>query len=463
MLTHPTLFLSHNAHDKPFVGKVARALGRYGIVPWLDERDLPIGVDMPPVLESEIKQAAAVALFVTKQAMGSSWVDDELAIALKLEENEQQLVKRVIPIFLGDKPLALIGNHHRLRRLWLNHDQQRITRLGASGKDAHGEHVPPDEVAKLLARAVFQRIGMTGASSINIKIDQRGEGPRTGAAKFLPDEDVPVAPTLVFRPNTDDRSQSELLLGDSWLAFTKAVRWALGRARHTAALEEVRLFLFGAQLGLALLLGQQFNRTNNIIIHAVRGSQVFCNASQPKAGFWLGGNEHANVEDQTHAPPLAPGKHPTIDLMVMRQELVPDVTSYRVATASNYPAVLIQHVQFVADEEVVAKTMATKMFKNAEAERIATEKFENAEAERIAINTIKNVVAVLLRLKAQHGTRSIRLFTTLPVHALALLGAALTNIINHVTFMEYRRDVASQHGGACDEKLYTPIPLTTQA
>jgi hypothetical protein len=50
------------------------------------------------------------------------------------------------------------------------------------------------------------------------------------------------------------------------------------------------------------------------------------------------------------------------------------------------------------------------------------------------------VVALLARLKREHGTKQVRLFLDLPFGVTPLLAANLLHAMDKVALMEYRRD-----------------------
>ncbi len=92
------VFLCHNGTDKPAVKEIGAKLQEHGILPWLDEWELPPGLPWQPLVEEQIGKIKSAAVFVGKNGRGP-WQDKELRAFL------QQFVKRdcpVIPAILPD-------------------------------------------------------------------------------------------------------------------------------------------------------------------------------------------------------------------------------------------------------------------------------------------------------------------------------------------------------------------------
>jgi hypothetical protein len=96
------VFLCHNSADKPAVRAVARQLRARGILPWLDEWELPPGQPWQPLLERQIERIRSAAVFVGRAGVGP-WQEQELYGFLR------EFVARkapVIPVLLPDAPSA---------------------------------------------------------------------------------------------------------------------------------------------------------------------------------------------------------------------------------------------------------------------------------------------------------------------------------------------------------------------
>jgi TIR domain len=94
------VFLCHNSADKPAVKKIGAQLLERGIMPWLDEWELPPGQPWQPLLEQQIDNIKSAAVFVGSAGIGP-WQEQELRGFLS------EFVSRqcpVIPVLLPDAP-----------------------------------------------------------------------------------------------------------------------------------------------------------------------------------------------------------------------------------------------------------------------------------------------------------------------------------------------------------------------
>lgn len=94
------VFLCHNSIDKPAVKGIAKALKARGLLPWLDQWELPPGQPWQPLLEQQIGNIRAAAVFVGSAGVGP-WQEQELYGFLS------EFVSRrapVIPLLLPDAP-----------------------------------------------------------------------------------------------------------------------------------------------------------------------------------------------------------------------------------------------------------------------------------------------------------------------------------------------------------------------
>ena len=90
------VFLCHNSKDKPAVNAIGERLRKCGLKPWLDERHLNPGDRWIQVLQTQVQDIAAAAVFVGPKGLGP-WQDMEQEAFLR------QFVKRespVIPVIL---------------------------------------------------------------------------------------------------------------------------------------------------------------------------------------------------------------------------------------------------------------------------------------------------------------------------------------------------------------------------
>ncbi len=94
------VFLCHNTADKWRVREVADQLEAQGILPWLDERELPPGQPWQLHLEEQINNIHAAAVFVGSAGVGP-WQQQEIYSFLTMFVERQS---PVIPVLLHDAP-----------------------------------------------------------------------------------------------------------------------------------------------------------------------------------------------------------------------------------------------------------------------------------------------------------------------------------------------------------------------
>jgi hypothetical protein len=96
----PSIFLSHNSNDKPFVRKLAGRLSDAGVVVWLDEVNLRIGDSLVDKIADAINNVHFVAAVISANSITSPWVRKELSLAMTKEINGDNKV--ILPIVIDD-------------------------------------------------------------------------------------------------------------------------------------------------------------------------------------------------------------------------------------------------------------------------------------------------------------------------------------------------------------------------
>jgi TIR domain/CHAT domain len=94
------VFLCHNGADKPAVKRIAQKLMASGVMPWLDEWELPPGRPWQPLLEQQISKIRSAAVFVGAAGVGP-WQEQELYGFLREFVSRQN---PVIPVLLENAP-----------------------------------------------------------------------------------------------------------------------------------------------------------------------------------------------------------------------------------------------------------------------------------------------------------------------------------------------------------------------
>jgi hypothetical protein len=96
----PSIFLSHNYNDKPFVRRLANDLTAKGIKVWIDEAEIKIGDSLIRKISSGIYEMDFLGAVLTPDSVQSRWVQEELEQALHIQISEAYI--KVLPILLRD-------------------------------------------------------------------------------------------------------------------------------------------------------------------------------------------------------------------------------------------------------------------------------------------------------------------------------------------------------------------------
>ncbi len=96
----PKIFLSHSHRDKGFVRPLARKLENHGIGVWLDEAELNVGDSILSCLSKAIYDVDFVLVVISKASIKSSWVKEELEIAMTRQIAGKKLT--VLPLIKDD-------------------------------------------------------------------------------------------------------------------------------------------------------------------------------------------------------------------------------------------------------------------------------------------------------------------------------------------------------------------------
>jgi hypothetical protein len=93
-----SIFLSHNAADKPFVNRLARDLENQGVRCWIDEAEINIGESLIEKIRDGIDNVDFVATVLSINSVNSPWVQHEIDVAMNQEINGRRV--KVLPIML---------------------------------------------------------------------------------------------------------------------------------------------------------------------------------------------------------------------------------------------------------------------------------------------------------------------------------------------------------------------------
>lgn len=402
-LRYVSSFLSHSWKQKNFVLGLARELTRRGMLAWIDQNELPVGINLDHELRKANEKQLTVTAVITEDSLASSWCNDELKV--RIEAAGEDGADAIIPIFVG-RPLALVKSSPLLRTRWLSPDGASVRRLFAEVPDTAAEHLPG--LARRIAATHYERLGLQKAPRVLIAFDQRGKKRRLGRL----DEDIVPSnwldqdwPTLVFRPDQGERSPFEVCAGDAWTSFRDTVVDALGEALGTRRRREVYIAGNG-QLAFAWLAGTIFDRS--------------CGARVSTFNMTRGGQFLSlDMDDPRFQVPLQPMEESEVR---WQDDVRPDDTTASVSAymgPAPFEGAVHQHRKQAADTTPLALRHTD------------------------AIGTPDDVIALARWLATVAQGRALTLYTSVPFHAVVLLAGLTKHQIGRVTLMEWQRASSS--------------------
>ncbi len=415
-----SVFLSHSSKDKGLVTDVATELTQRGVIPWFDVNELQASHYLSWHLERAIQKQAGFVVFLSEASIASSWVEDELETALKMEKKRGEEI--IIPIYLGNA-LQLVQSHPLLRSRWLNVDGDRVEKRGifAASQD---NGLNPGKIAEDVALRIFDLLDFDNQRDVVLYLDQRGAGKRTGFPRDMPDNLNRLnCPGMIFRPDLGDRQRNDVLTEDDWKTIAAKMFWSFERALgNTTWPDTKKIRIIGnAQLALPFLVGHYFSRNTNANLFCYHHSNtIFTNKDQNRNAPLKRGNAQCYTEYNKIPPFPDDFKGETLALFLMHDYLLPNAISHWKKNTNGIPGIWVKNGRFKTKENVMSY--------------------------------IADVVALLQRMKKQHNISSIRLYTELPFNVLPLLAANLFNVIHKIEFMEFR--INSNFTG---EELYTKL------
>ena len=109
----PSVFLSHSSRDKPAVRQLVEDLVGAGFDVWFDESEIAVGDPIPKKLQEGLSQCDYLAVWLTRDAVRSGWVEREWQTKIYNEIDEQKVIvlpllaeNCEIPVLLRDKRYA---------------------------------------------------------------------------------------------------------------------------------------------------------------------------------------------------------------------------------------------------------------------------------------------------------------------------------------------------------------------
>jgi hypothetical protein len=158
-----------------------------------------------------------------------------------------------------------------------------------------------------------------------------------------------------------------------------------------------------------------------------RFGDILTNAAQSRFSPLKGGNPICETRLPGIPPISRKLRADTISLLLCKEDekYIGDVLQHVSACRPSPPAIWVKHEDRISSSEQ-------------------------------AMAYVADVVALLGRLYKENGVRKVRLYTSLPFHALPLLGANLKRyVMDEVVFMEYRSDLQGTNPKPRD--TYSPL------
>jgi hypothetical protein len=94
------VFLSHSAHDKPFIRKLATDLTSAGVEVWLDEQQIRVGESIPERIAQGLAESDYFIIALSEHSIRSNWVQRELNNAMMREVSRRNI--GVLPVKIED-------------------------------------------------------------------------------------------------------------------------------------------------------------------------------------------------------------------------------------------------------------------------------------------------------------------------------------------------------------------------
>lgn len=108
----PSVFLSHNHADKPFVRRLAADLENQGVPFWLDEAEIKVGESLIEKIRDGIDKMDYVVVVLSPNSVASPWVQREVDVAMNQEIQGKRV--KVLPLMYRDCELPgfLLGKRY---------------------------------------------------------------------------------------------------------------------------------------------------------------------------------------------------------------------------------------------------------------------------------------------------------------------------------------------------------------
>lgn len=145
------VFISHNYLDKPLAKKLSSELERFGIITWLDEKDILPGQSIPDEITTALENCTHFILIYSEHSKDKPWVKTELNNILMRRNSSSERQPIIIPLLL-DKllPPRLISE---IKGIDFNNYDEGIKQLYKAFDIEKDEIISLTEVFKLIRNA----------------------------------------------------------------------------------------------------------------------------------------------------------------------------------------------------------------------------------------------------------------------------------------------------------------------
>ena len=96
------VFIRHNSLDKPLARKISSELESFGIITWLDEKDIPAGRSIPDEITKALENCTHFILIYSNNSKDKPWVQTELNNIIMRRNSSKERKPTIIPLLLDD-------------------------------------------------------------------------------------------------------------------------------------------------------------------------------------------------------------------------------------------------------------------------------------------------------------------------------------------------------------------------
>ncbi|MCG2750184.1 MAG: CHAT domain-containing protein [Desulfobulbaceae bacterium] len=252
---HWHIFISHSSKNDDTVKKLRETLELHGKLAWVDSRELTGGDDLQKQIETSIRTARHFLVLVSIEAMGSEWVQREVALALDEKEKRTDGYKVISLVLPGVQPghLKLLFPVEPLH-IFINESPTGLTEALPQIFAALGEQLPEDW-------QTGETVQAEPVEELILKLSDPVISEQDGKRRAAATAELTYHPTDRSREITSRRYRFTAPLGPDELGelrwyIESYFRWPAGVFRQRAQQTEKDLPEWGKALHAAALGGQ---------------------------------------------------------------------------------------------------------------------------------------------------------------------------------------------------------------